>query len=602
MFKLSLGKQPAAPSAAAEAEPFSTVLAAISEDLVSINQTTERDFLTIGAKLHEFTIKSRELSQMAGQVMEFTSGSDLQTSIHDLGNLLAELDEHLNSLEQQFEGSIQTLKRYQDVVGRVDSSSREFRQTIINLNMLGFLTKVENSHLAAIDSGFTSLAADVKALADNIRNRSQEIIDQSAKLAGMIALALARLQDSETKRRRQARQLMEITKENHLALIKRQQQAADVARGLEGQAAAIAASVAEIVSGLQFNDITRQQLEHVAQALDSLREALGSSDQETSLVDKAGATLEIVGLQNAQVEHARRELYEAVEDVRLNLGAIGDATVAMLASLKMVSWSGDADGRDFMAEINAGMDAIIAGLSDSNHEQAELAGTMNEVSSMVEQMAGFVDDIERLGVELQLIALNARIKAARIGNEGLTLDTISGSIYELSSNSRNDTRMLAEMLHDLVGMAQDFNAGFAADKQLNQELGLRLSAQFDSAHQALNGINVRVLEILGVMNSAGGQMVAEIAKLSDSIDVHEAVASVLDEQNNRMRELIAKAEEFCAGADVSHRPQYLEQLSNQYTMDSERRIHNSHVGGEADIFKQPEIGDADDLGDNVDLF
>ena len=79
-------------------------------------------------------------------------------------------------------------------------------------------------------------------------------------------------------------------------------------------------------------------------------------------------------------------------------------------------------------------------------------------------------------------------------------------------------------------------------------------------------------------------------------------ASVLDEQNNRMRELIAKAEEFCAGADVSHRPQYLEQLSNQYTMDSERRIHNSHVGGEADIFKQPEIGDADDLGDNVDLF
>ena len=602
MFKLGLGKHSAASGPVAEADPFGNVLAAISEDLVQLNQTTEKDFLAIGAKLHEFTIKSRDLSKMAGQVMELTSGSDLQTSIHGLGNLLGELEEHLNSLEQQFEESIETLKRYQDVVGRVESSSRDFRQMIINLNMLGFLTKVENSHLFSIDSGFTSLAEDVKKLADNIRNRSQEIIEQSARLASMIALALARVQESETKRRRQARQLMEITKDNHQALIKRQQQAADVARGLEGQAAAIAASVAEIVSGLQFNDITRQQLEHVAQALDGLREAIGFSDHEASIVDKAGATLEIVGLQNAQAEHARRELYEAVEDVRRNLGAIGNATVAMLASLKMVSWSGDTDGRNFMAEINSGMDSIIAGLSDSNHEQSELSGTMNDVSNMVEQMAGFVEDIERLGVELQLIALNARIKAARIGNEGLTLDTISGSIYELSTNSRNDTRTLAEMLHDLVGMAQEFNAGFAADKQLNQDLGLRLSEQFDSAHQTLNGINDRVLDILGVMNSSGGQMVSEIGTLCGSIVVHETVAGVLDKQNCRMRDLIATAEELCAGADVSHRPQYLEQLSRQYTMDSERRIHDSHVSGDVDEFKQAVAGSADDLGDNVDLF
>ena len=602
MFKLGLGKHPAAPGAAVEADPFCPALSLISADLVSLNQTTEKDFLAIGAKLHEFTIKSRDLAKMAGQVMEFTSGSDLQTSIYGLGNLLGELEEHLNSLELQFEESIQTLKRYQDVVAKVDSSSRDFRQMIINLNMLGFLTKVENSHLLTIDSGFMSLAEDVKKLADNIRNRSQEIIDQTAKLAGRIALALDRVQESETKRRRQARQLMEITKDNHQALIKRQQQAADVARSLDGQAAAIAASVAEIVSGLQFNDITRQQLEHVAQALDSLREAFGSSGQEASLVDKAGATLEIAGLQNAQVEHARRELYEAVEDVRRNLSAIGDATVAMLASLKMVSWSGAADGRDFMAEINAGMDAIIAGLSDSNHEQAALAETMSEVSAMVEQMAGFVADIERLGVELQLIALNARIKAARIGDEGLTLDTISGSIYELSSNSRNDTRMLAEKLHDLVGMAQEFSVGFAADKQQNQDLGLRLGEQFDAAHQMLNGINDSVLELLGVMNGSGGQMVSEIGALCGSIEVHETVAAVLDNQNHRMRELIAKAEELCAGADVSHRPQYLEQLSRQYTMDSERRIHNSHVGDEVDLFKQPGAAGADDLGDNVDLF
>ena len=584
------------------AEPFSERLQVVSAELVQLNQGTEQDFLTIGARLQGFTLVSRELNRISGTVLELTSGTELQASINGLGELLSELEAHLQGLEQQFEQSFATLKRYQEIVARVNSSARDFRQTILNLNMLGFLTRVENSHLFKMDSGFASLADDVGKLAGNIRLRSQEILDQAQRLFVTIEAFSGRVFERETRRRQQARQLMETTLASHRALVQRQNQAVNVAHSLDGQAAAIAARIAQIVAGLQFNEINRQPLAHVVQALDGLREALNRPGGEASLIDKAGATLEIAGLQLKQVEHARCELTTAVADVVLNLKALVGVTTDMLSRLKLVSWSADAVGRDFMSEISAGMDSIIAGLAESNRGQAELAEAMQEVSRMVAEMAGFVADIERLGVELQLVALNARIKAARIGTEGLTLDTISGAIYELSTNSREDTRRLAEMLHGLVNLAQDFNRRFADDKQFNQDLGLRLGERFDAEHLTLKTLNAQVGEHLAIMNQTGAQLAEDINAVCGSITVHEVVAEVLAEQAARLAELIAEAERVCVGADLSQRPQYLEQLSHHYTMDSERRIHSTHVGGQSEAGLGGPPADGGGLGGGGGLF
>ncbi len=598
MFKPGLSKRQTAAAEPAGADPFSEVLGLVIEDLGGLNRNTEQDFLAIGTRLQAFSLTCRELNRASATVLEFTAGAELQASIAGLGGLLLELDEHIKNLEQQFEESLAILERYRGLIARVSSSAQDFRQMIINLNMLGFLTRVENSHLYREDSGFASLAEDVAKLSGNIRLRSNEIGDQAVRLATVINASAGRVLDRETSRRQQARRIMETTKASHQALVERQAQAEQVARSLDAQAAAIAAAIAEIVSGLQFNDITRQQLEHVAQALDGLREALNRPDGVATLIEKAGATLEIAGLQLAQIQHADRELATAVGDVIAGLDGIAAATGAMLEGLERVSWSADSTGRDFMSEISAGMDSIIAGLDDSGREQAELAGAMEEVSRMVGEMAAFVADIERLGVELQLIALNARIKAARIGSEGLTLDTISGSIYELSSNSRNETGLLAGMLQELVGLAQSFNAHFADDKRLNQELGDRLRESFNREHQILKALNHSVAEQLAGIRQVGTQLIEDLAEVAGSISVHTTVAAVLAQQAKRLTELNLEAERLCAGADLSRRPVYLEQLSQRYTMDSERRIHLGHMGAaEAEL-----IGAGDDLGDNVDLF
>jgi len=75
---------------------------------------------------------------------------------------------------------------------------------------------------------------------------------------------------------------------------------------------------------------------------------------------------------------------------------------------------------------------------------------------MVTHMSSFVQDINTLGLNLEFLALNARIKAAHLGEEGVALDTISGSIYELSHSTRDNTAALSDILKRLSDLSSDF--------------------------------------------------------------------------------------------------------------------------------------------------
>ncbi len=572
--------------------------------IAELARSIEKDFLEIGGKLQDYTLNSRQISDLTTQIREIMTGSEITGGIEGLSLILESLQQHLTSLEGQFDKRSDILSHYLDVIGRVVSSLEEFRMLVLNLNMLGFFTQVENAHISSTDTGFASLANDVKTLGLSIEGKTKNIITESEQLAILIRHTFSDVMQLEKNRQAESRNILTNTITNQESLAGKHDQATDAARNLASRSEKISASIGEIVSAVQFNDITRQQLEHVTEALDNLCDILINDPEHANLSEdgKAAMVMDMCRLQSAQLKQSRNKITDAVDDIIKNMREISSSVSHMLSDTQQIAWASDIDGLAFMEEIDSGIGSVVNGLTNTSREQLEMEKTMQSVSATVENMSGFVMDIERLGQELQLIALNARIKAAHIGLEGAALDTISGSIYELSKNSRHDTRAISEILTDVVNTAQQFASRSDSGISQQEQVAMEMSEKLKQFLESLHATGDQVLGVLSEVSMLGNRLANQISDTADSIDFHlELNARITDEIKN-LDDIAGKAQDICGTRSSSHDSQYIAQLKQRYTMQSEREIHQEQLKEDNTHETAASENDESEFGDNVDLF
>jgi hypothetical protein len=256
-----------------------------------------------------------------------------------------------------------------------------------------------------------------------------------------------------------------------------------------------------------------------------------------------------------------------------------------------------------MEEIDGGISTVITALDHTIEEHSRLTATVKSVSDMVSDMSSFVREIEGMGLNLQLIALNARIRAAHIGNQGAALDTISGSIYDLSKNSRSDTLVLSGSLSEMGQAARAFDTDLEAIRHDQREQMENLLESLKHVMNSLREVNSQVLAITTDMNHEGKSLAEDIRDLIGGITVDREVSGDLTEVRDaldRVRDDIALA---FPDYDKHSEGMHLEALDRRYTMESERNIHFKHLDRRAEEGPEntgPSPGS--DLGDNVELF
>ncbi len=579
-------------------QDWTTQLSNISQGISEITQSTEQHFLDIGSKLQNYVEQAQQMARLSAEITSRMSGEQIQESIDGLQQILQKLKNHLSNLEQHFDSRSDVLTHYLDVTQRIASALEDFRMLVLNLSMLGFLTRVENAHISNTNSGFGTLAQDVKQLGVTIQDKSHQIIGVSGSLSQTIEQTFHGVNDLEQSRRSQAKNLLDTTIHNHQALANRVTNATQASLDVNNQTRDIARSINEIVSSMQFNDITRQQIEHVKEAIEAIIQNIGDLDDD----EMAAIIMKLVRLQSAQLNQSKDELTGAVTNIIRDLQIIGNSVAAMIDNTSNVAWSSDTDGLAFMEEIDSGIGSIIATLSSDAQEQDRIDATMNSVSGSVEDMSGFVDEIEMLGLQLQLIALNARIKAAHIGLEGVTLDTISGAIYELSKNSRKDTKELSKTLSDVTATAKDFNSRSRSEQQnLHQEVS-QMMHDMQQMLSYLHHINDEVLELLTEMNITGNQLIENISTTTTSITIHKLMDEALSTNIDSLNEIADNAELCCKNPDITDSSIIFQDLIANYTMQSERAIHRQHFNVAEEETEDIVTQETSEYGDNVELF
>ncbi len=575
-------------------------LSRIKDDLGRLHSSSESGFLDVGRKLQEIYSSSTGMSDLASTVVQSMTGEEIKSSISGLSFILEELKGHIGTSESSFDRIAKGLTDYQNTLAKVTSYFEKFRMLVLNLDMLGFFTRVENAHIYSGGLGFTSLTNDVKTLSKRIFEKSAQIQVKAQALSKLILQALSEFSKFKDSHKTQTAIMLTRSVSNYDILIDRHHSATSSAQSIVTESQNIMDRIGGIVSNLQLHDITTQQIQHVIEVIDSLQENLSSS--AFSREEKAGLMAEVCSLQGSQIQNTRNEVYSAVQVIIENMEEISRHIHELLDETRKVTWASDNEGMTFMEELDSGISTIITCLDENITEQTGLTKTMSSVNSMVSEMSVFVDEIENLGLNLQLIALNARIKAAHIGNEGAALDTISGSIYELSKNSRTDTNDLSGMLVNVVEIAKEFDTSLASVHS-GQEKGVQeLVTNLKTLLEALHDMNNSVFSTLGQMNTMGEGIMEDITRAVRGITIHEEMKEILSGIVERLETISRRSRQLYPQSDRDNSSSFMQELEKYYTMESEYKIHAEHYGSGRETTSPDRQQQASEFGDNVELF
>lgn len=573
--------------------------------------TTEDEFLQIGSRMQSFYQRSVDISRMAGQLMEVVSGDRLQMLIARLQQIMTAMETYLADSRLRSSESSSILVRVQELLEEVTQPLEGFQKMNKTLRMLSISTKIESSRLGEMGSAFVNLAMDVEKLSHQVNDKSAAILNQRQILASTITSNLAAVRASEKLQDKELRISVASTADNLQELIAVNDRCTRFGSMVAAVSSDVIADIGEVVASQQTHDITRQQVEHVVEALERLINNLDATDTESPGEDQLRKLViecgDVCELQEAQLRFASTELYAAVCAIVDNLRDIARKQNAIAQETLTVAGVADAGGSSFVDALRQGVTSVTTVLTKCARTDHDMAVTMQDVAGTIQQITSFVGDIEFIGTEIDLIALNSQIKAAHTGHEGAALGVLAEAIKRLSDEAGRQTDLVSSTLNNIHTATGHLAAENSTDESGSASDISAIEHELAEILPTLAAMNNDLFSLLAALSENVQSLTLDIEQATAEIDVHERTREMAKGVLEGLELIVTQARRIEPAS--SEFKQNLLHMEQRYTMESERHIHEAIArkrGGQVAAAEQVDLGNPSDsdseFGDNVDLF
>jgi methyl-accepting chemotaxis protein len=613
-------------------------------ELAALGRSTEKEFLSVGEKLQSFHGLAEEIAQLSASVARLLSGEGISAAI----NGFREVMDRMRGLEGESRQNTTLLANVLEILNRLDHQLRSFFETARSLRVLCVSTKIESARLGERDIGFNALAGEVGNLALLIEEKTAHLLARSESLNDLIGRALLRVTEIEARQHLQAGLILDKTMSNLGSLQEKHALSSAAAKQISTRYEAVSWSIGEIVTSMQFHDITRQRMEHVKKALDSIVCARPNSgrtrrakdvgaDQRLffGLSEKSGRAPmngnpfrmagEICAIQAAQLQDARDQLVSAVENIIENLVRVADQVVMMSQETERMASAANQTEQSFLSKVEEGFDAVIAELSSYDVSSRELATVMDSVGDTLREMSIYTDDIEGIGAKIRRIALNAIVKASQLGDAGATLDVLAEAVHSLSIEACRRTETAGEALRSIVSASESLHTGIRNDGEDRGDAGVtRMGETLKTLLGGLKDVNRNMVSLLDRMNEGAHLLSEGTRKTIAEVNVHHRVDDVVERALDQLDEIVSDCRRHDPIAGRSDPAELTKGLETFYSMQGERQVHQSAVSATGAVVRKPgsnpcvpsnvsgmkgekpeespENDPAADMGENVELF
>lgn len=559
--------------------------------LAGIDQLTEQVFLRVGEQVRDGHRRALALAELAEQTLRFGENESAEqtvtrlqlltersalwlTEAHDrstmICTILDTLAHDVESLSVPLHGLTKVVKTLQAlrVATRIEAARSHGQGAQVlgqELHHLGTVMQEKLGHIAE--------RCDVLA---TLRQRAMNVEEQAQ--VGPLLEA-----DGEI---RQARLLLGKVATHCV-------QTADHAVRFQQCSTELTGNFGELVAALQFQDITRQRLQHIRGALDGLSAALLAESGTKP------ATGNICQLQHDQLALAAGEFCEATERLDHNLRGMYRGVQSLTDDTRAALFVGSSEQ---CARIAPSLQAVILCLEKVQTTHLAAGQAVFAVCQAVRDVACLTGEIERLGEEMQLLAQNAAVSAAHGSVRAAGLTVIAGNIQTLAEDAGRYAAAMAEGCRRVSEQAEELDARDQQSGGCESDLGALLEEA-----RALVGQLENVSQSFEARIAVIGQQVAELGEeMQAALAALDIRRQFLAHADPVLEELRALAREHGAAERNVEDDHLLLSLRNRYTMMSEREIHHrflrQHAEKRVQDDRPPPVLAADELGSNVELF
>lgn len=557
------------------------------EHLRNLEVSTEKEFLAIGGSLQEYSLRTQKASAHAQTIAGHLSLENLKKVEDELHQVLERLRLYLEGTDRDGlvkEGNLKDISEQACLLLRPLSELDRSRRI---LRMMGLYVRIENARLGRADGSFEAVADVAERLADTIKERIVAITQHMTDLqttAEALRSQLSQVSQDSGQRRTSifaaSREcLTSLEKSNVLA----EEKCGRFAKGISQRSGDIARGITGVVMSMQFHDITRQQVEHVRHSLSEMEQRLpqspsqGVADAALREVVESAATLTELHL--AQVTQARDTMVKAVQDINEHLGTVRSNLGAILEDTDHLA----GNSREVTSALAEDLRRMIDPLGDFFQTQSRIAQDMGGALGKVNTILGGVTlDIEAIGAEIKMIAVNSLVKTSRMGAEGMALRVLAESIQKLSDEVCDRTALVGKPLDEISARAVAIEIAVTHESAAGESELADMNNLLQRHQKQFSMVASEVVELSGEVRMSLGTLVTDIDRASASFQIEAMLREEFGEVISRVEAVRRRARMIAPWATVDTVGEAvaakLKAESARYTMDSEREVHERVFG------------------------
>lgn len=590
--------------------PIREKLILFDSQIKNIIDLSEKEFILISKRFYNFHSEAKEITHLSTLLTNSMSGEIIGKSITELQEMLLQINQYLYQIAEKFESGKNKLELICEILNEISEKTIYFQYIVKHLRILGISTKIESARLGADEQGFNTLADNVDNLSVKINDRSYAIKEKLIILLKSACDARTTIMNLAGMEHKNSNLILANSKKSLDSLVSQYKRSNSEVSKLSARSKKISNDIGQVVISIQYHDITKQQLEHVREAFKNLslqnehniRENVNKFSDEESL----NLIYNTLRVQDAQINHSKDDLCQATEKMLDSLSNIGKNVSGIYSELSGIFEEGNQQQSSVLHEIEKNLTSVSENLTKNSKVETDLLLSIESVSKTINELTSFVDDIDDIGTEIELIALNASIKAVHTGENGAPMGIIAESIQNLSKEAKEQTTIIIEALSKVTVISNQLNTELASTASNNSGKDLeKMTGNISTLLQLINKHdNENKINLVKIKNNVG-QLFKDIEISISEINIHTKFTQFV---KNLSQELDTIMNEYILCDKNSHKSDNFKNIQKKYTMQSERDIFNNVINyvdtqsSQKNTDQTTDDKEDNEFGNNVDLF
>jgi hypothetical protein len=443
---------------------FITVLATAQSDLNQLALASEAGVESVSSAFRNLASQADSVLKQAAAIVGIVENEGVCTVLSSVQSLCLSVR---GFLEQRLEAAstIQdVLESEQKLLKLLTGGTQRQGEIAQQLKALSVFTNVEVAHLGNIGDDFQILAQDLSTFAKSVSDQTLELSRQTENRG----LAI------EETRRELAAHLPRLRADmNHLGdgfTATLQRIDVDLAQlaMIPGQFRACAEEttrqIAGVVAAIQAHDITRQQIEHIQQALQMIASRIADADSgrhDEIPLAYAGLTIQIY-----QLKTTKETVANWTSQVKRCMEGIQHLSASDVVRIGPIVLEQE-------RELSSQLTNVEALQEKSEDYGGKIQNTLGGVSSLFDLVNEHQGRSQNVRHRLQLLRFNSLIKAYQMGRRGVVVSAIANLINEVSTEWAVITDRSGAALAEILSLV----------KKANEVMGIFSEASSQSLHE-----------------------------------------------------------------------------------------------------------------------